>query len=178
MLGRILNMTIFLNWKQWRAGLLACTVAAASSLAWAQTAPYAQVQRLIGAEQFDQALALADGWLQNQPRDPQMRLLKGVIQSQTQQTQAALETLTAITQEFPELPEPYNNLAVLHAQAGDLQEARVALEMALRINPAYSTAHRNLGDVYVQMALQAYQQAKQPELASRIDTLQQLTPKR
>jgi hypothetical protein len=35
-----------------------------------------------------------------------------------------------------------------------------------------------LGDVYVQLALQAYQQAKQPELASRIDTLQQLTPKR
>jgi tetratricopeptide (TPR) repeat protein len=178
LLGRRLNMTIFLNWKQWRAGLLACAVAAASSIAWAQTAPYAQVQRLIGAEQFDQALAVADGWLQNRPSDPQMRLLKSVIQSQTQQTQAALDTLTAITQEFPELPEPYNNLAVLHAQAGDLQEARLALEMALRINPAYSTAQRNLGDVYVQLALQAYQQAKQPELASRIDTLQQLTPKR
>jgi Flp pilus assembly protein TadD len=164
--------------KRLRATMLSCMLAAVSGLAMAQTAPYAQVQRLIGAEQFDQALVVADDWLQNQPRDPQMRLLKGVIQSQTQQTQAALDTLTAITQEFPELPEPYNNLAVLHAQAGELQEARVALEMALRINPAYSTAHRNLGDVYVQLALQAYQQAKQPELASRIDTLQQLNPKR
>ena len=61
---------------------------------------------------------------------------------------------------------------------GDLQQARVALEMALRINPAYSKAQRNLGDVYVQLALQAYQQAKQPELANRIEALQQLTPKR
>jgi Flp pilus assembly protein TadD len=178
LLGHRLNMMDFLIAKRLRAALVACAVVAVSSLAAAQTAPYAQVQRLIGAEQFDQALAVADGWLQNRPSDPQMRLLKGVIQSQTQQTQAALDTLTAITQEFPELPEPYNNLAVLHAQAGDLQEARVALEMALRINPAYSTAQRNLGDVYVQLALQAYQQAKQPELASRIDTLQQLTPKR
>jgi Flp pilus assembly protein TadD len=171
-------MMVFFIAKRLRATMLGCMLATVSGLAMAQTAPYAQVQRLIGAEQFDQALAVADGWLQNQPRDPQMRLLKGVIQSQSQQTQAARETLTAITQEFPELPEPYNNLAVLHAQAGELQEARVALEMALRINPAYSTAQRNLGDVYLQLALQAYQQAKQPELASRIDTLQQLNPKR
>lgn len=170
-------MTIFLKWNMLRAAVLVGALAA-TSWAVAQSAPYAQVQRLIGAEQFDQALALADGWLQNQPRDPQMRLLKSVIQSQTQQNEAALATLTAITQEFPELPEPYNNLAVLHAQAGDLQQARMALEMALRINPAYSTAQRNLGDVYLQLALQAYQQAKLPELTTRINTLQQLPPKR
>jgi tetratricopeptide (TPR) repeat protein len=170
-------MTIFLKWTVLRAAVLACALST-SAWAMAQTAPYAQVQRLIGSQEFDQALVLVDGWLQNQPRDPQMRLLKAVIQSQTQRNEAALITLTAITQEFPELPEPYNNLAVLHAQAGDLQQARVALEMALRINPAYSTAQRNLGDVYVQLALQAYQQAKQPELANRIEALQQLTPKR
>jgi tetratricopeptide (TPR) repeat protein len=170
-------MTIFLKWNVLRAAILV-TALTASSWAAAQSAPYAQVQRLITAEQFDQALSLADGWLQNQPTDPQMRLLKGVIQSKTQQNEAALTTLTAITQEFPELPEPYNNLAVLHAQAGDLQQARLALEMALRINPAYSTAQRNLGDVYVQLALQAYQQAKTPELTTHIQTLQQLTPKR
>jgi tetratricopeptide (TPR) repeat protein len=177
LLGHSLKMTIFLKWNVLRAVVIASALAA-SSWAAAQTAPYAQVQRLIGAQQLDQALTLADDWLQNQPRDPQMRLLKAVIQSQTQQKDAALATLTAITQEFPELPEPYNNLAVLHAQAGDLQQARLALEMALRINPTYSTAQRNLGDVYVQLALQAYQQAKQPELSSRIETLQQLTPKR
>jgi tetratricopeptide (TPR) repeat protein len=177
LLGHRLKMTIFLKWNLLRNAMLV-GILAASSWAAAQTAPYAQVQRLIGAQQFDQALTVANGWLQNQSRDPQMRLLKAVIQSQTQQNDAALATLTAITQEFPELPEPYNNLAVLHAQAGDLQQARIALEMALRINPAYSTAQRNLGDVYVQLALQAYQQAKQPELSSRIETLQQLTPKR
>lgn len=150
----------------------------ASSIVMAQNAPYAQVQRLIGAQEFDQALQVAQTWLQNQPRDPQMRLLVGVIQSETAQPEAALATITAITQEFPELPEPYNNLAVLHAQAGDLLQAREALEMALRINPAYATAQRNLGDVYVQLALQAYQQANLPALANHIQTLQQLTPTR
>lgn len=149
-----------------------------SSIVMAQNAPYAQVQRLIGAQAFDQALEVAQKWLENQPRDPQMRLLVGVIQSETAQPEAALATITAITQEFPELPEPYNNLAVLHAQAGDLLQAREALEMALRINPAYVTAQRNLGDVYVQLALQAYQQANLPALAKHIQTLQQLTPTR
>ena len=170
-------MTFFLKWNTLR-GVVVSWALVMSPWAYAQTAPYEEVQRLIGTAQFDQALVLVDGWLQNQPRDPQMRLHKAAIQSQTQQTGAALDTLNAITQDFPELPEPYNNLAVLHAQAGDLQQARVALEMALRIHPTYRIALRNLGDVYVQLALQVYQQAQQTELNSRIETLQQLTPKR
>ena len=36
-----------------------------------------------------------------------------------------------LTEDFPELPEPYNNLAVLYAADGQLDRARAALELAL-----------------------------------------------
>ena len=76
---------------------------------------YTDVNRLIGAKQFPEALTKADKYLAGKPRDPQMRFLKGVIQSETAKTGDAIETFTQITQDYPELPEPYNNLAVLYA---------------------------------------------------------------
>lgn len=148
-----------------------------ASAAAAQTAPYADVQRLIDARQLDTALQQADAYLAQRPRDPQMRFLKGVIQSGQGQEQAALDTFTALTQDYPELPEPYNNLAVLHAQRHQLDQARAALEMAIRLHPRYATAHQNLGDVHGRLALQAYQEAlrlnpDQPELRARLSALQ------
>jgi tetratricopeptide (TPR) repeat protein len=59
------------------------------------------------------------------------------------------------------LPEPYNNLAVLYASQGQYDNARAALEMAIRTNPSYATAHENLGDVYAKLASQAYSKALQ-----------------
>lgn len=122
-------------------------------------APYTEVQRLLQAGQYPQALAMAEGWLARQAADPQMRFLQGVIQSRMGNAVQAGDTFTRLTQDYPELPEPYNNLAVLHAQQNRLDEARAALEMALRLNPGYAVAHQNLGDVYARMAAQAYAQA-------------------
>ena len=124
-------------------------------------APYTEVQRLLQAGQYPQALAQADAWLTEQATDPQMRFLKGVIQSRMGNDAQARDTFTRLTQDYPELPEPYNNLAVLHAQQNRLDEARAALEMAIRLNPAYAVAHQNLGDVYARMAAQSYAQALQ-----------------
>jgi ketosteroid isomerase-like protein len=59
------------------------------------------------------------------------------------------------------LPEPYNNLAVLYAGQNQFDKARTALEMAIRTNPSYTTAHENLGDVYAKLASQAYGKALQ-----------------
>jgi tetratricopeptide (TPR) repeat protein len=68
-----------------------------------------------------------------------------------------------LNQDYPELPEPYNNLAVLYAGQGDLDKARIALEMAIRTNPSYAAAHENLGDVLLQLASQSYAKALQNE---------------
>jgi tetratricopeptide (TPR) repeat protein len=68
-----------------------------------------------------------------------------------------------LNQDYPELPEPYNNLAVLYAGQGDLDKARIALEMAIRTNPSYAAAHENLGDVLLQLASQSYAKGLQYE---------------
>ena len=122
---------------------------------------YTDVNSLISAKQFPQALAKAESYLAGKPRDPQMRFLKGVIQTETVKTSDAIETFTQITLDYPELPEPYNNLAVLYAGQSQFDKARAALDMAIRLNPSYATAHENLGDVYARLASQSYNRALQ-----------------
>lgn len=147
----------------WR--LLALSVALTAALsapqAMAQTEDYAEVNRLMRAGQMSEALSKADQYLAGKPRDPQMRFLKGVIQTETGKPSDAIATFTKLTEDFPELPEPYNNLAVLYAGQSQFDKARAALEMAIRTNPSYATAHENLGDVYAKLASQAYSKALQ-----------------
>jgi tetratricopeptide (TPR) repeat protein len=127
--------------------------------AWADD--YTDVNRLLKAGQPADAMARADQFLAAKPRDPQMRFLKGVILAETGKANEAIALFVKLTEEFPELPEPYNNLAVLYAGQSQFDKARVALEMAIRTNPSYATAHENLGDVYAKLASQAYSKALQ-----------------
>jgi Flp pilus assembly protein TadD len=127
---------------------------------------YADVNQLAKQGKWDQALAKADQYLTAKPRDPQMRFLKGVIQAEAGKRADAIATYTQLTQEYPELPEPYNNLAVLYAQQNEYDKAREALEGAVRANPGYATAHENLGDVYAKLASQSYAKAQQIEPAN------------
>ena len=122
---------------------------------------YADVNLLIKSGKLGDALVKADQYLAGKPRDPQMRFIKGVIQTETGKPAEAIATFTQITQDYPELPEPYNNLAVLYAGQSQFDKARAALEMAIRTNPSYATAHENLGDVYAKLASQAYGKALQ-----------------
>jgi Flp pilus assembly protein TadD len=120
---------------------------------------YASVTQLVGAKQFKEALNKADVYLASKPKDPQMRFIKGVILTEMGQTADAMSLFTTLTQDYPELPEPYNNLAVLHAAKNQFEQARTSLEMAIRTNPSYAAAHENLGDVYLQLASQSYTKA-------------------
>jgi len=122
---------------------------------------YGDVTQLMRSGKHAEALAKADQYIAARPRDPQMRFLKGVLQSEAGRKAEAIETFTALTQEYPELPEPYNNLAVLYAGRGEFDKARMALESAIRTNPTYAIAYENLGDTYAQLASQAYVRAQQ-----------------
>jgi Flp pilus assembly protein TadD len=124
-----------------------------------QADEYADTNQLVRANKFTEALTKVDSYLASKPADPQMRFLKGVIQRNLGRPAEAINTFTLLTQDYPELPEPYNNLAVLYAGQGQYDKARVTLEMAIRTNPKYATAHENLGDVYVRLASQAYNKA-------------------
>ncbi|HYM48475.1 MAG TPA: tetratricopeptide repeat protein [Burkholderiaceae bacterium] len=121
--------------------------------------PLEEVRKLISAGQSKQALARADQHLAKSPRDAQMRFVRGVILTDMKDDAAARAVFQQLVEDFPELPEPYNNLAVLYAADGQLDRAKQSLEMALVARPDYATAHENLGDVYLQMAADAYQRA-------------------
>lgn len=111
--------------------------------------------------QQTQALEKVEAVLAAKPKDAQARFLKGLILTEQSKTADAIKVFTALTDDYPELPEPYNNLAVLYAGQGQYEKAKVALEMAIRTHPSYATAHENLGDIYAKMASQAYDRALQ-----------------
>ena len=121
--------------------------------------PLEEVRKLVAAGRTKQALAFADEQLAKNPRNAQMRFVRGVLLTDMNETAAARAVFQQLTEDFPELPEPYNNLAVLYAADGQLDRARAALELALLARPDYATAHENMGDVYLQMAAAAYQRA-------------------
>ena len=120
---------------------------------------YGDVSKLAKSGQTAEAIAKADQYLAHNPRDPQMRFLKGVAQSKAGDLDAATATYQALVEEYPEIPEPYNNLAVIYANQGQLDKAREALEMAVRNNPSYAVAHENLGDIYARLAHNSYGQS-------------------
>ena len=132
----------------------------------AQADEYGDVSQLLRTGKFSEALTKADSFLVSKPRDPQMRFLKGVIQRNSGKHAEAIGTFTKLTEDYPELPEPYNNLAVLYAGQNQFDKARTALEMAIKTNPSYATAHENLGDVYARLASEAYNKALQLEGAN------------
>lgn len=119
------------------------------------------VNKLLRAGQYPEALGKADAYLGKKPRDAQMRFLKGVILTEQNRSAEAIAVFTKLTEDHPDLPEPYNNLAVLYAAGGQYEKARTALDAAIRTNPAYATAYENLGDIHAKLASQAYDRALQ-----------------
>ena len=122
---------------------------------------YGDVNQLLRTGKLPEALNKADQYLAGKPKDPQMRFLRGVVLTEAGRTNEAIATFQKLTEDYPELPEPYNNLAVLYAGQAQFDKARAALEMAVRTNPGYAVAHENLGDVYARLATQSYSRAQQ-----------------
>ena len=108
---------------------------------------YGDVNQLLRSGKHAEALTRADQYLAGKPKDPQMRFLRGVVLTEAGRTNEAISAFQKLTEDYPELPEPYNNLAVLYAGQAQCDKARAALEMAIRTKPSYATAHENLGDV-------------------------------
>ena len=123
------------------------------------TTPYDGAIAAYRAGRIDEALGVTDEALKTDPRNAQLRFLRGVILAERGRTDEALTMFRGMTEDFPELPEPYNNLAVIHAGRGEWEAARQALEQSVRAVPTYALAHENLGDIHLQLAARAYEQA-------------------
>jgi len=126
---------------------------------WAAAASLDEAAALLKAGQREQALLQVDELLASNPKDPKARFLKGVILTEQGDAKAAVDVFQRLTQDYPALPEPYNNLAVIYASQGRYDQARVALEKSIRTHPSYATAYENLSDVYAKLASQAYDRA-------------------
>jgi tetratricopeptide (TPR) repeat protein len=140
----------------------------------------AEVQRLLKEGQNVQALKVIDESLARNPKDPQMRFRRGVALSMLDRKSEALAVFQKLVEDHPDMPAPYNNMAVIHGAQGDYDKARHSLEKAIRTNPAYATAYQNLGDVYAQLASQAYNKALQLDkndasVAPKLALLRELT---
>lgn len=118
-----------------------------------------EASQLLKSGQHAEALKQVNRHLAAKPRDAQGRFLKGVILTAQNKQKEAIEVFQKLTEDYPDLPEPYNNLAVIYAQQKQLDKARQALEQAIRTHPAYATVHENLDDIYSQLASQAYGKA-------------------
>ena len=145
--------------------LLLCSVLV-SRVAAATADELAEVTRLHRAGQTAAAIERADRVLTANPKDAQMRFLKSVLLADSGRSGEAEVLLQQISQDYPELAEPHNNLAAIYAVSGDYGKSRAELEEAIRLNPNYAPAHENLGDVHALLAAQAYAKALRLEPAS------------
>ena len=141
--------------------MVLCALALSLVTATAFADDYSEVAQLTREGKFADALSRADRFLSSKPRDAQMRLLKGVAQRDAGKTADAIGTFVKLTEDFPDLPEPFNNLGVIYADQNQLDKARAAFEAALRTHQGYATAHENLGDVYAKLSSTAYSKALQ-----------------
>lgn len=149
----------------WAAPLAAQQPAAQAASGSVSSPEVAEIQRLIRDGQHSQALKLIDDALSKNPKDAQMRFRRGVTLSMLDRKTEALAVFQKLVDDHPDMPAPYNNMAVIHGAQGDYEKARQALERAIQTNPAYATAYQNLGDVYAQLASQAYTKALQLDKA-------------
>src|SRR5205814_2529699 len=119
------------------------------------------IDALVKKGQHPRALERVNQYLAQKPRDPKGRFIKGLILAEQNKGAEAIEVFAALARDYPELPEPYNNLAVLYAAQGQYEKARQQLEMSIRTHPSYATAYETLGHVDTQLASQAYDKALQ-----------------
>jgi tetratricopeptide (TPR) repeat protein len=125
-------------------------------------------QRLLKQGLSSQALEKVDAYLAGKPKEAQGQFLKGLILTEMGRPAEAIAVFSKLTEDYPELPEPYNNLAVLYSRQKQYDKARTALEMAIRTYPGYATAYENLGDVHANLASQAYDKALQLDPAKKL----------
>lgn len=159
------------------AALAATAVFAIALAAWPGAATHAQSSRAttdgtpeidasIAARNWNAALSALDTRIASNPRDAQAKFKRGTVLAQLNRDDEAIRQFVELTQMYPELPEPYNNLAALYAKAGRYEEARVALETAVKAHPGYGLAYENLGDLYLRLSAEAYKRAQKLGSAS------------
>ena len=114
---------------------------------------------LAADERYAEARRTLDPLLQREPGSPRGLLLHGILRLHEGERDEAVGIFRGLVRDVPELFEAYNNLAVLYAEEGRLDDARGVLLAILDRRPE-AVGYRNLGDVYVSLARDAYARAR------------------
>lgn len=124
------------------------------------------IDRLIVENQWRDALKHIAQALKHNPQNVQLKFKRAVIYSRMGDNPTAKRYFNELIRFYPEIVEPYNNLAAIYASEGNLVKARELLLQAVTINPNFSMGYENLGDLALQgknpdtaQALQYYEKA-------------------
>lgn len=143
-----------------RIAILLCLALLAAALPAGAASPAVdEAQQLVNRGRLEEALERLDRHLASAPQDAEARFTRGLVLVRLNRNEDAAKAFADLTRDYPQLPEPYNNLAVIYAQQGEYDKARDALEAALATHPSYPVAHENLGDIYAALAAAAYNRA-------------------
>lgn len=119
----------------------------------------ADAEKAAAQKKYGEAIDRFDRVLATNPRNAQARFERAWALAQAGREDEAIAALSSMAQDFPELPEPHNNLALLYAKRGDLKRAEAELLLALDAKPDFAVGYTNLGDVYRRLAENAYREA-------------------
>lgn len=118
-----------------------------------------EIDASIANHDWAQALAQLDEHLKTHPNDAQAKFKRATVLARMGRDDDAIAAFQNLSQQYPELPEAYNNLAALYAKHGQYDNARVTLETAISSNPGFALGYQNLGSLYLKLAQDAYTHA-------------------
>ena len=154
-------MNKFISLLNATIAMLAVILSLSICTSYAQADELKDISQMADQGQTAAAIDKLNAYINNNQKNAQALFMKGVMLAEQGRRDEAIKVFTDVTEKFPNLPEPYNNLAVLYADQGQLDKARKSLETAIKTHPSYATAHENLGDIYARMASEAYDKALQ-----------------
>lgn len=149
------------HWGHFGGAVMLVLAATTMQAAVAQDAPETKTavdaaRQMLARQDYAAALNTLDGLLDKRPDNGEARFLKGLALARGGKNDDALALFEALSKDFPNMADAWNNLGVLRARDGNLEGARAALEKAAAVDPEHVAAQQNLGDVYVALARQAY----------------------
>ena len=148
--------------------LSAIVFLAFTTISFAKQTDTNEIKLLLKNGKYKIAENIINGAIEENLNNPEILFYKGIIETNLGKTNQAIDTFRGLTERFPELPEPFNNLAVLYAEKGQFRLAKEILEQAIKTNPSYLTAHINLGDIFTKMASEAYNKALEIDKSNNI----------
>lgn len=118
-----------------------------------------ELQLLVEQKKYSTAIQSAEKLLAHQGQHPRVMFLTAYAYQMNRQIDKAESLYRQLISEYPNLPEPRNNLAMIYQDRGDYDAASKLLVEAIETHNSYATAYRNLSRIYKGIASEAYRRA-------------------